>query len=172
MVWTGLRRGELGALQVRHLILTGQRPCLVLPGSAAKNREEANLPLRADLVRDLAEWLEATGKADTDTVFQVPVELVKILKRDLAVAGISYRDKLGRTLDVHALRHTTATYLSRAKVSPRVAQGYMRHSDIKLTMQTYTDPHLLDEAEALAALPSLPLRRGLSPSEPTAPIEE
>jgi len=25
----------------------------------------------------------------------------------------------------------------------------MRHSDIKLTMQTYTDPRLLDEAEAL-----------------------
>jgi integrase len=87
----------------------------------------------------------------------VPVELVKILKRDLAWAGIAYRDGRGRTLDVHALRHTTATYLSRAKVAPRVAQRFLRHSDIKLTMQSYTDPRLLDETEALSALPDLPL---------------
>jgi integrase len=88
------------------------------------------------------------------------VELVKILKRDLAWAGIAYRDGRGRTLDVHALRHTTATSLSRAQVAPRVAQAFLRHSDIKLTMQTYTDPRLLDESEALSALPDLPLPGG------------
>ncbi len=32
----------------------------------------------------------------------------------------------------------------------------MRHSDIDLTMQTYTDPMLLDKAGAVEALPSLP----------------
>jgi integrase len=57
---------------------------------------------------------------------------------------------------VHALRHTTATILARAKVSPRIAQLFMRHSDIKLTMQVYTDPRLLDEEEALNAFPELP----------------
>ena len=41
----------------------------------------------------------------------------------------------------------------------------MRHSDIKLTMQTYTDPRLLDEAEALAALPHLALNSEVSASE-------
>jgi integrase len=160
MVWTGLRRGELAALRVRHLTLTGARPCLTLPGTATKNREEASLPLRADLAADLAAWVTATGKGDADPLFAVPVELVKVLKRDLAFAGIPYRDKHGRTVDVHALRHTTATYLSRAKVPPRVAQAFMRHSDIKLTMQTYTDLRLLDEAEALAALPCLPPDEG------------
>ena len=33
----------------------------------------------------------------------------------------------------------------------------MRHSDIKLTMQTYTDPRLLDVRGALDSLPDLPL---------------
>jgi hypothetical protein len=33
----------------------------------------------------------------------------------------------------------------------------MRHSDIKLTMNVYTDPKLLDVAGALDALPALPL---------------
>jgi integrase len=95
------------------------------------------------------------------------VELVKILKRDLALAGIPYRDEHGRTIDVHALRHTTATSLSKAKVSPRIAQRFMRHSDIKLTMQTYTDHRQLDEAEALAALPQLLLTTEADEMPPT-----
>jgi integrase len=160
MVLTGLRRGELEALEVRYLSLDGSRPCLTLPGSKTKNRDGADLPLPNGLANDLKEWLLETGRKSADRVFRVPVELVKILRRDLSAAGIPYRDDRGRTFDVHALRHTTATYLSRAKVSPRVAQEFMRHSNIKLTMQTYTDVRLLDEAEALAALPDMPLSVG------------
>jgi integrase len=156
LILTGLRRGELAALEVRHLGLTGSRPCLSLPGSSTKNGSAANQPLREDLAQELAEWIGAEGRGATDRLFRVPVELVKILKRDLKRAGIPYRDEHGRTFDVHALRHTTSTYLSRGKVTPRVAQGFMRHSDIKLTMQTYTDHRLLDEAEVLSALPKLP----------------
>lgn len=165
LVLTALRRGELEAQEVRHLSLNGKRPRLILPGSLTKNGEEASLPLMADLATDLKAWLAATGRKGSDRVFRVPLELVKIMRRDLKAAGIPYRDDRGRTLDVHALRHTTATILSRAKVSPRVAQEFMRHSDIKLTMQTYTDPRLLDEAEALAALPHLALNSEESASE-------
>ena len=117
----------------------------------------------------LRRWIETTGKARADKVFRVPMELVKILKRDLKHAGIPYRDEHGRTFDVHAMRHTTSTYLGRGKVTPRVAQEFMRHSDIKLAMQTYTDPKLLDEAEALKALPALPLLpASASPDKGTA----
>ncbi len=49
-------------------------------------------------------------------------------------------------------------------VSPRTAQQAMRHSDIKLTMNTYTDPRLLDVAGVVDALPMLPLS-----TEPTLP---
>lgn len=156
-IMTGLRRGELESLEVRHLTLDGPRPCVSLPGAETKNSKAADIPLRQDLATDLKQWIEATGKTGANKVFRVPVELVKILKRDLKLAGIPYRDEHGRTFDVHALRHTTSTYLGRGKVTPRVAQEFMRHSDIKLTMQTYTDPKLLEEAEALQALPSLPL---------------
>jgi integrase len=157
LVLTGLRRGELAALRVEHLTLEGPQPRIALPGSATKNGQEARLPISSDLAEDLKQWLQATGMAGRDPVFRVPVELVKILKRDLASAGIPYRDERGRTLDVHALRHTTATRLSRAKVPPRVAQQLMRHSDIKLTMSVYTDVQQQDEAEAIAALPEVPL---------------
>jgi integrase len=156
MVLTGLRRGELASVRVRDIDF-GARPRIELPGSATKNDEVASLPLRPDLASELGQWIAENGKGAGDRVFRVPVELVKILKRDLKAAGIAYRDDRGRTVDVHALRHTTATHLARAKVAPRVAQQFMRHSDIKLTMQVYTDLQLLDETEALAALPDMKL---------------
>ncbi len=42
-----------------------------------------------------------------------------------------------------------------AGVAPRVAQAAMRHSNIALTMETYTDARLLDTAEAIEALPMI-----------------
>jgi hypothetical protein len=60
-------------------------------------------------------------------------------------------------LDVHALRHTFGTLLSKGGVAPRTAQAAMRHSKIDLTMTVYTDPALLDVRGALDALPDLAL---------------
>ena len=97
----------------------------------------------------------------------------KILDRDLVAAGLARRvevapgkwkidkqDERGRTIDVHALRTTFGTLLSKAGVAPRTAQAAMRHSTIDLTMNTYTDPKLLDVAGAIEALPELPLVGG------------
>ena len=105
-------------------------------------------------------------------LFTVPAGLVRILDRDLVAAGIARRvkgadgkvrinkrDERGRTVDVHALRHTFGTLLSKGGVSPRTAQAAMRHSSIDLTMNVYTDPKLLDVAGAMEALPALPLWR-------------
>ncbi len=103
-------------------------------------------------------------------LFVVPNKLVRILDRDLVAAGIARRvevspgkwkidtrDERGRTVDVHALRHTFGTLLSKGGVSPRTAQAAMRHSSIDLTMNVYTDPNHLDVARAVEARPSLPM---------------
>ncbi len=42
-------------------------------------------------------------------------------------------------------------------VAPRTIQKAMRHSNLSLTMGTYTDPDLLDTADAVESLPDLPL---------------
>ncbi len=93
-------------------------------------------------------------------IFRVPRDLVRILDRDLKLAGIPKRDERGRTVDVHAIRHTFGTLLSKGGVFPRTAQAAMRHSDMNLTMNTYTDPKLLDIAGAVEALPWFPLDGG------------
>ncbi len=85
-------------------------------------------------------------------MFNVPAGILRIMNRDLAAAEIEKTDADGCVIHIHALRHSFGTHLSRAGVAPRVAQAAMRHSDIALTMNTYTDARLLDTAEAVEAL--------------------
>ena len=146
----------------------------------AKAGESAEIPLRADLAENLRAWLddrlrtvqsvaEACDEPVPDRlpmdarVFRVPAGLVRILDRDLAVAGIPKRDDRGRVMDVHAQRHTFGTHLSRAGVPARATQAAMRHSTLDLTMQLYTDPRLLDIAGAIDALPALPDQLAVRP---------
>jgi integrase len=174
LVLTGLRKHELESLTVAQLHLDEPVPYAVLDPEDEKNREGNEIALRDDLAADLREWLalklerlqsEARKQGEpiplrlppNTPVFKVPARLVMILNRDLKLAGIRKRDDRGRTLDVHALRHTFGTLLSRGGVAPRTAQAAMRHSDIKLTMNVYTDPRLLDVRGALDVLPALPL---------------
>ncbi len=79
--------------------------------------------------------------ADTP-LFCIPAGLLRILNRDLKAAGISKRDERGRTVDVHAMRTSFGTLLSKGGVAPRTAMKAMRHSKIDLTMNVYTDPRL------------------------------
>ncbi len=151
LVLTGLRRGELAALTWADLQLDDVPAWVTVPASVAKNRKAESVPIRADLAHELQAWrAESWQASDAERVFTVPRELVKILRRDLNAAEI---DPAG--VDVHSLRHTTATYLAKAGVAPRTAQSIMRHSDIRLTLGTYTDPALLDTAGALTALPTM-----------------
>ena len=190
LVLTGLRKGELASLAVGQLVLDADPAFLVLDAADEKNREGNSIPLRTDLAADLRQWLadkaktaqEATagqvlrmpmaGRAPSEgwslpadtPVFRVSRDLVRILDRDLAAAGIPKRDDRGRTVDVHALRHSFGTHLSKGGVAPRTAQAAMRHSTMDLTMNVYTDPRLLDVHGALDVLPNL----SLNGDDPTA----
>ena len=188
LLLTGLRRGELASLTVGQVMLDGPQPYVELEARDEKNREGSQLALRADLAADLAAWIKdrserTSGPAGAGNgaiclpmtpralaaapklpngarLFNVPDKLVNVLNRDLAAAGIAKRDDRGRTIDVHALRHSYGTMLAKSGVAPRVAMAAMRHSSIDLTMNVYTDPRLLDVHAAVELLPSLPLVAG------------
>jgi integrase len=180
LVLTGLRKSELASITVAQLQLDGPYPHIELQASADKSREGAQLPLRRDLASDLDSWLASKHEGFTGVatvardchhfknspvetpLFTVPSGLIRILDRDLKAARIPKRDERGRTIDVHALRHSFGTLLSKGGVAPRTAQAVMRHSEIGLTMNVYTDPKLLDVHGAVEALPELPLNGGVS----------
>ena len=128
-------------LDCRQLRLDGRVAYAELNAADEKNREGNSVAIRDDLAADLRDWLadklavlqaEARklgepipSRLSADArLFTVPKELVKILNRDLTLAGISKTDDRGRTFDVHALRTTFGTLLSkgalpRAPLKPR-----------------------------------------------------
>lgn len=59
----------------------------------------------------------------------------------------------------HDLRHSNATALIQAGVNPRVVQQRLGHSDVSITLNTYT--HVLPEMDAAAAdkIDAIPLKR-------------
>ena len=156
LITLGLRHNELRKLRWCDLDLT-DNPSITIWG---KGQRFETLPVAAELAQDLTEWRqERKPQKATELVFDVPGRLVDRLRKDLEAAGIPYQDELGRYLDVHALRHTTATRHARAGTAPRVAQALMRHSSLELTMKVYTDPKLLNERAAADALPSVKPKR-------------
>ena len=79
-----------------------------------------------------------------------------MLRGDLEAAGVPVDDSAGHVLDFHSPRHTFVTNLALAGVAPQIAQELMRHSDINLTMGTYSHVGLYDLNAAVDSLPSIP----------------
>lgn len=131
-------------------------------GDARHDHAASTIGVTRDPIRRSVEGTSPQNRAQLDG-------LIRIFDRDLVFAGLARIEKRdgkevvvktddrGRTIDIHALRHTFGTHLSKAGVPLRTAQAAMRHSDPSLTANVYTDPKLLDVAGAVASLPDLPL---------------
>jgi integrase len=149
-VLTGLRRSELRGLVWGDVHLEAARPFLQARSATTKNRKDAVIFLRDDLVAELRA-MRPQGVSPGRRLVRVPKP--ETVRADLEAAGIARIDAMGRKVDLHALRHTLATNLARAGVAPRVAMDVMRHSDMRLTAKTYTDAGLLPIADAVDRLP-------------------
>ncbi len=164
---TGLRRNEIKTLTWANLDLDSEVPTVTVEAKNAKSRRRDSVVMQVELAEDLKAWRAESGRdaGDAKPVFYIPKwTLVKNLRKDCEAAGIEIEDSSGRVIDFHSFRHTTATLLSRANVSPRAAQAHLRHSDIRQTMKTYTHLELLDRAAAAEALPSFSDQSGGGPN--------
>ncbi len=151
-ITTGLRKGELAKLCWSDVHLDAAKPFITVRAAISKNHRTATMFLRGD-VAEAMRALRPAAATDTDRVFN-RMPGMKRFYGHLKAAGIVRTDGQGRSVDFHALRHTFITALSRAGIQPRVAMELARHSDMKLTMRTYTDAGLLGTADAVDALPS------------------
>jgi integrase len=148
---TGLRYSE-----IRSITLEGfdwDTPSVTVEARYTKNGQTATLALPDDLAPDLAAFVAMlpTGAP----VFSLPAGYgAKILRHDLAVADIPYRDGADRVFDFHSLRCMLATLADQQGVSPRVVQRMMRHSTLELTGR-YTRPRSADIEAAVGRMPSL-----------------
>ena len=155
---TGLRAGELASLTPESFHLNGSRSTVRCAAGYTKNREEAVLPLRSDLVAALRRWLAAkpAGRPVWPGAWAGERRGAEMIRVDLTAADVEYEDDSGRVADFHALRHTFISNLARAGVHPRNAQALARHSTIDLTMNVYTHVAMGDLHNDVESLPDLP----------------
>ena len=152
---TGLRSSELRSLRISSFDLDN---CVVgVEATYSKHKKHDTLPLRPDTAAELRSRF--ANKMPNTPAFNMPHigRVAKMLRADLADAGIPYVDDAGRYADFHSLRHTTGSLLAASGVHPKVAQSILRHSDINLTMSRYTHVFRGQESEAVAKLPDLSL---------------
>ena len=152
-VTTGIRRGELEALQWGDVHLDGIRPFIALRAETTKARRADTVPLRHDVAAELRREMPTDVTPETKVFGRFP--RMRDLKPDLDRAKIPYKDANGRQADFHALRMTFATMLAKSGAAPRTAMELMRHTDLRLTMNVYTDPSILDTGGAVEDLPDL-----------------
>jgi integrase len=153
---SGLRAGELRTLAVGACKLDEAPPVLIVEAGYSKHRREDRQPIPRELADALRQHIK--GRLAEESVFPGMPQThstAKMLRADLATAGVPYRDAGGRVADFHSLRHTYITNLARGGVHPKAAMDLARHSDINLTMARYSHTLLADRAEALSALPDL-----------------
>jgi integrase len=150
--YTGLRRGEIKQLMWSDVHLDAPKPFIEVRASTTKNKKSALIPLVPALADALRIHRAARG-ATSGSVFKHGVPTAETLRDDLKACDIAVCDDLGRIVDFHALRHTFGSMLARAGIPPRVAMELMRHSDMRLTQNTYTDATLLPLFNEVEKLP-------------------
>ncbi len=140
-------------MTVGNCDLQGSPPVLTVKAAYSKHRREDVQPIPVLFAQTLKDYL-ANRPADQLAFSTMPRldSLAKMLRKDLEVAGIPYRDESGRVADFHALRHTYITNLARAGIHPKTAMDLARHSDINLTLARYSHTLVADRANALDAL--------------------
>ena len=138
LLGTGLRIGEALALTYDDVNFTertvsvsknvvfidGKRIEQETPKSAAGVR---TVPIPAEVLRLLGE-----ARQGKELVFPVAYSGVHSCLRRLSA-------QLGFTVTAHLLRHTYATRLEEAGISPKMKQYLMGHSSLEMTQNVYTD---------------------------------
>jgi integrase len=150
--YSGLRRSEVLKVRWCDLHLEGDKPFLQVRAEIAKNRKHARIRLPAFVGAELQRFRDETAvelghpvhersEVFTRTSYR---HLLERMQDDLLFAGLGERGPRGRVvnqaglvLEFHSLRMTYASLLAEHGASPTVVRELMRHSDIRLSLQTY-----------------------------------
>ena len=174
---TGLRASELASLTRESFRLDADPPAVQVAAAYSKRRRTDSVPLHPELVEALRAWLAdfKAGALLWPGKWASQFWGGQMVKRDLAAARAAWvasaktaklraereaaddfkpRDREGRCLDFHALRHSFISALVAAGVAPAVAMRLARHSTIALTIDRYTH---VNQSESVAGIGKLRL---------------
>ena len=155
---TGLRRRELLLLVWDDLHLAGESPYILARAATTKNAQEARQPIPSTLAR-LLEGVQGQRKPQgTGRLFEgfaMSINTAMLIREDLAVAKIKPKDKDGNEICFHRLRNSYISFLANGGAPAKIVQKLARHSDPRLTFNTYARAFEETEQEAIALLPNV-----------------
>jgi integrase len=159
---TGMRLGELlgldwrdvdlkeGAITVRHTLIEVSNKRVLGETKTSKGRRRIELPAMAvTALREHRERMFAEGHANLwvfcdlkgGTIRQANIR-TRNFRRILVAANLPH-------MPIHDLRHTSATLLLGQGVHPKIVQERLGHSQISMTLDTYS--HVLPSMQKAAA---------------------
>lgn len=169
---TGLRAKEIRSLTRGSFVLDGT-PYVLLPAADTKNGKPCEQLLTPDLAERLRKHLKTKILAAPAFACGDVNRLAFVLRKDMEAARAAWLAEVNtvderakrlasdfllaidhdkRRIDFHALRYTCGAWLSLAGIHPKAIQSVMRHSTIRLTMDTYG--HLFPQ-QATAAIEAI-----------------
>ena len=154
---TGLRRKELLSLDWNDINLLADNPYVRVKASDAKNDKEAKQPIPPFVVSILTAYKATTRPKDNDRVFvsfSRTINTAELIRADLATAEIDLIDKDGNEIVFHSLRCSYISFLANSNTPPKVVQKLARHSDPRLTFNTYARTFEDAEQKAISFLPN------------------
>ena len=77
-----------------------------------------------------------------------------LIREDLAVAGLELTDREGNEIFFHSLRNSYISFLANSQTPAKVVQKLARHSDPRLTFNTYARTFEEAEQKAMTFLPN------------------
>ncbi len=167
MAYAGIRAGEVGALRRQDVVRDGERCSVrvrrqvtrITGGDAvladvktAAGRRTIYIP--CSIADEIDAFVERFGTARDGRLFygrKGVLRYAHLINHSVASAG----RKIGLDVNAHQLRHTAASLLRKSGADIRALQVFMGHSDIRVTLQTYSHLYgdelgdLADRMEAL-----------------------
>ena len=130
---TGFRANELRSLTLESFHLDTADPMVTIHAGYSKDGHSTEQPIGSALAERLRDYLRGRGPG---RVFVVPEKTAKMIRADIAAAGLEYTTSDG-TADFHSLRATYITELVRSGLDADHCRKLARHSDVRLTLQRY-----------------------------------
>jgi len=151
-IWTGIRQGELLALEVSDFQKDYARLYIHRSqgSKTTKTGQKRYIPVRGPVLVLVEDLIESSKTARRSRLFfNLDKERIKALWKKLRKSMHLENDT---EFVFHALRHTSATRLTRMGASTRLVQEWLGHADIKTTQRyTHLASNDLDQLAVLMA---------------------
>lgn len=154
--YTGYRVSELASMTPANFQLDGPNCSVTISAKRSKRRCNDTVPLHGEVAEMFRKYLKTLPQNHLVWPGRWRIRSAQMLRFDLNLAKIPYKDEQGKFFDFHATRGQFISMLALRGVSPAQLRELARHSTIDLTLKVYTRLGIDAGRESVDRLPAPP----------------